>query len=144
MNNMGCDIMVAYDEDNEADFLIGHNGDFLTTDDIEQKLEDGHPFKGKICLYESIYRLLQTTKGSWRLNTDFGTNIDDYISKNIDDVRFLIKDTISVELRKDDRIKEVSNIIIEMESQSVMIIEIHIIPIGEDEKSVFVYPYSVL
>lgn len=143
MDKLGNDLMTIVDEDNEVDLIIGDNGDFFTTLDFEQKIPENIPYEGYICLYECIYRTLQTSKGTWFYDLFFGVNIDDYISQTIDDNLFLIKEDIEKALKSDDRIKEITKLNAFVSDSNTLTIEISFIPIGQNESSEFVFPYNL-
>lgn len=143
MDKLGNDLMTSTDEDNEIDLIIGDNGDFFTTLDFEQKIPDDILYEGYICLYESIFRTLQTSKGNFFYDLFFGVNIDDYISQTIDDNLFLIKEDIEKALKADDRIKEITKLNAFVSDSNTLTIEISFIPIGQNESSSFVFPYNL-
>lgn len=141
-NNIGSDLMFVTDEDNEVDLMLTVNGDLMSTSDFESIVKNKIPYEGYISLYNSIYTMLQASKGTYFYNMDFGNNINEYISSTIDEDLFLIKDDLERELRKDDRVKQIKRVDLTINGDTLEI-EIEFIAIGQQEVSMFVFPYSI-
>src|SRR5882724_10925385 len=123
--NIGIDLMLSASDDGVGDLVIGDNGDFLTTEDYEAKLNPSLvKFEGFVCLHETIYRVLQANKGDWIRDQDFGANITEHVSAPVNSKLFLLEQKIETELLKDDRIKSVDNVKMSFVDQKTVKIEI--------------------
>ena len=139
MANLGEDLIMTVD----YDLAIGSNGDLVMTRDIEQNSPEGKiKFLGQVCLNESIYRIVESTKGEYPFDTEFGANITDYISQDLDDRFDEVVDIIETELLKDDRIASVPSVLIEKSPKTNSVtIQVEVIPVGVNEISTFVFPF---
>lgn len=137
-NNLGNDIIL-----NNGDIDFNDNGDILTTSDIEQKMGSELPFEGYVCLRESILDIVNGIKGTYPFDVQFGSDIDLYISRDIQETYLHIKSVLERELRKDDRIQEVVSINFRQVTERIINIYVKILPIGREQSSQFVYPYNI-
>ena len=139
INNIGNDLLL----DETGDIIFGSNGDFFTTEDSENYLTE-LPFRGYVCLSETIYRILTSIKGSYPFDINFGSNIGKKVSNNVTKAFVSeLKTIIISELLKDDRIKSVTNITMNLRNQNELVIEISLLAIGQNDVSKFVFPFSV-
>ena len=141
IKNLGNDIIVTSNEIESGDWIIGSNGDFLTTLDYEQQ-QDNIQFDGQICLMEDIYRRIFAEKGSYIFSIDFGANISEYLSNPIDENLFLLEEILQTEILKDDRVASVKAKL-EINNYRTVNIIMSIRPIGSDRFSNFIFPYNL-
>lgn len=138
-NNFGNDLIL----DQYGDLIIGDNGDFATTEDLEKKIpEEDLPFPGYISIRESLYNVLLSEKGDWQFDISTGANVPYYISQPMNKKFDDLKNSIRNEILKDDRIESVPDVsITKFPEQSLAEISITIKPVGQEKTSNFVFPY---
>jgi hypothetical protein len=139
INILGNDLML----DSDGDLILNTNGDFYTTEDAEYQITD-LPYRGYVCLNETIYRTVEAIKGSYPFDSDFGADIPTFVSRTVTPQLIEnIKVNLITELIKDDRIKEVRQIDVEFQPPKTLIVSIFVVPIGQNETSQFVFPYYI-
>lgn len=140
-NNFGIDLFVQ-----DKDIMIGINGDYLTTQDVEQVINE-LPFEGYVALRETIAKVLYPEQGTFSpFNYTDGAGAVDLISSTSDfeDKFTNFKNRVVSQLSKDDRVESVEEIDYNIYSESdknIITIIVKVIPNNLQKVSTFVFPF---
>lgn len=144
MANFGIDLYVQ-----DHDLLIGSNGDFFCTDDLEYVLNQDPTtevqFEGYVCLRESIVNILNPEKGTYsHLEPNTGVEADLLISSGADFEKQFNNfiDRLNTELGADERIASINDVTYKYTSTGVNIY-VSLTPTGLDIPIPFVFPLSL-
>jgi phage baseplate assembly protein W len=86
--------------------LVFENGDIVMVDEDEE-------------LIQSVQTILQTNKGEWFLNTDFGLDRSQLLAKRFDEA--LATDAIAEAIAQEERIQRIENISFQREGRSMTV-----------------------
>jgi len=142
MNRYGNDIILK-----DGDFVTTNNGDLFTCSDYEKTVttEESQPkFEGYYNVLFSLTDRLLTLKGDNIFHEQYGSDLYNLLSRpNSNDLSQSLRNSISECLLKDDRVKEISSIVVEQKDNKVFI-SADIVLIGSDEISRFVFPSFIV
>lgn len=145
MSNFGVDLFVQDD-----DLLIGANGDFFCTDDMEYLLNQDEktvvPFVGYISLRESIGAVLAPSVGEYsqyEQETGAGASLVVSTTSDFQKQFGFFQERAVAQLLKDGRIRSVESINYEIIDNSVVNIYVSIITTELEQPQDFVFPFAI-
>lgn len=145
MSNFGVDLFVQ-----DEDLIIGANGDFFCTDDMEyllnQDVKTIVPFVGYINLRESIGAVLAPAIGEYsQYDQETGAGASLVVSTTSDFQKQFgfFQERAITQLLKDSRIKSVESINYEIINNSVVNIYLSIIITELEQPQDFVFPFAI-
>lgn len=143
--NFGIDLLVQ-----DMDLVLGANGDFFCTDDMEillnQNVETQIPFDGYITLRESIGNVLAPSVGEYsQYEQKVGAGASLTISTTSDFQREFgyFVERAKAQLLQDTRIKSVENISYEVIDNSIVNIYVSITISELNQPQDFVFPFAI-